>query len=276
MLRDNTLVTFVPHLVFLLGACAVHGTPVVGVAWGVLALAVLTVLFGYTFEAANQAFGVDEDRVNKPHRPVPQGLTTPRGLLFRYAVATPLYTLAGWVFGVLPWVLVWQVVTVLVYLVLPQRWYFCFKNPSTMIAAFVQLAISWELVAPLDRFAVTWILVAGVGWTVALHYEDVRDMDGDRAAGRRTFPLLIGAWPVRIWFTAVLLVLPMVQHMVLWASSGAGLWRILLADALVFVPCWVSAYRSLRWRGPRADAVTYQVYCTVYGLGLLQLFVLYI
>ena len=28
-------------------------------------------LYQYTFELANQAFGVEEDRINKPNRPVP-------------------------------------------------------------------------------------------------------------------------------------------------------------------------------------------------------------
>jgi 4-hydroxybenzoate polyprenyltransferase len=31
-------------------------------------------LYQYTFELANQAYGVEEDRINKPNRPVPAGL----------------------------------------------------------------------------------------------------------------------------------------------------------------------------------------------------------
>ncbi|MFI9150319.1 hypothetical protein [Streptomyces sp. NPDC053367] len=126
------------------------------------------------------------------------------------------------------------------------------------------LAAAWRPADPLDAVARQWIRTVVVACSLALVFEDVRDTGGDRAVGRRTAALVLGAWPVRLWFAALLTAIPVVAHILLFAPTGADPARIALCDAALATAGRVPAVRALVLRHRDPDRVTYQLYIVSY------------
>ncbi|GGV55498.1 UbiA family prenyltransferase [Streptomyces spectabilis] len=268
LLADNALASFLPGLLFTAAACAHHNITGHARVPPLATSIVLFALYQYVFDTPNQATGAEEDRGNKPHRPIPSGMVTSRGLLRRFWCAMPLYTLLSWLTGTLAWVLLWQAIVISLNLIARPRHYLWVK-PITMLAGTgAQLAAAWQLVAPLDAVAWHWVLILVVGFNLPLMFEDVRDMDGDARIGRRTLPLLIGHWPVRIWFALIMAALPLVLHIMLFAPTNAGPIATATCTLSTTALSWTAAVRALLLRHVKADRITYQLYTFTYAAAL--------
>lgn len=276
MMGHNATINLLPEFWFALAAMAVTGVSGARAVSLCGALFLLNFFYGYTFDASNQSSRAAEDELNKPWRPVPAGLVSAQGLRRRYWVATPVYTLLGWYFGVVEWVLLWQITVFLMNLVLPQRHYRWFKTPCMISGNFAFLAIGWQVVAPLDSLALTWILIGGMPHVAALIYEDVRDVVGDDKIGRVTWVTVFGDRNIRIWAAGWMVAIPFLHHFLLYLPVHPSLPRLLLCDAWAFSSCWYSAYRMLYKRRINQDRVTYQIYIVSYLLCLLSFPVLYL
>jgi hypothetical protein len=268
MLVDNASACLAPALLFTLAAALHARLPAGGTLLRLLGSGALFVLFAYVFDASNQARGAEEDRLNKPRRPVPAGLATPGGLIRRFWLAMPLYTALGWCLGVLWWTVLWQVVVVYLNLLAVPRCYLWYKTPAMLVGTTAQLAAAWQIAAPLDATAVRWLVTLAALYVPALVFEDVRDMDGDRAAGRRTPALVLGAWAVRVWFAALMAVTPPLLHLLLFAPAGTAGWRTAVCDLAVAATCWTCAVRALLLRRTPADRATYQLFGAAFATAL--------
>ncbi|MFE3114294.1 UbiA family prenyltransferase [Kitasatospora indigofera] len=264
MTIDNLLANVPSPLMFTVGACFRAHLSALGTLQHIGQIVVLQLLYGYVFDASNQARDAEEDRVNKPHRPVPAGLITSSGSLRRFWAVMPLYSLLGWKLGVLEWVVLFQLTTIFLNLLCPPRLYLWCKTPCMIISTVAQLAAAWQVVSPIDTTALLWILLIPFVFSLALPFEDVRDMAGDRAIGRRTPALILGHWPVRIWFAALLAGIPVLLHYALFLPTGASPGRTAVCDALVATACWLPAVRALTLRHTAADRITYQMLILAY------------
>ena len=261
---DNAIAALIPGLLFTMAACVHYKVTGTELATRLALSCVIFALYLYVFDASNQYRAGAEDLLNKPHRPIPAGLTTPRGLLRRFWVAMALYTTLGVVTGTLPWVLLWQGTAIGLNLISTPRHYLYVK-PLAMIAGILsQLAMAWTLAGPIDHTGWTWILTLTIVFNLPMRIEDVRDMDGDQRIGRTTLPLIIGHWPVRIWFVAVSLVLPLAIHILLFAPTRHPAPGTAICDALMIVTNWSAAALTLYPRTPRTDRIAYQLHCIAY------------
>ncbi|MGC9544185.1 hypothetical protein [Streptomyces sp. UG1] len=167
-----------PSMLFTAAACAHRDIRGLTLVTTMVTSAAYFALYQYVFDTSNQATGADEDLVNKRHRPVPCGLITSRGLLGRFWCAMPAYTLLGWLTGTLAWTLLWQTTVIGFNLLARPRDYLWAKPVAMVLGTIAMLAGAWELAAPLDAVAWSWILVITVGFNLSLRFEDVRDMAG--------------------------------------------------------------------------------------------------
>jgi hypothetical protein len=261
---DNAAAAFAPGLGFTAAACAHYGVRGAPLAGDLAASVALFALYLYVFDASNQAAAGQEDRVNKPHRPIPTGLATPTGLMRRFWPAMAAYTLLGALTETLAWVLLWQAVVIGLNLLARPRDYLWVKPVAMFAGIIAQLAAAWRLAGPIDATGWRWILTLAVVFSLPMRIEDVRDMDGDRRAGRTTLPLLIGHWPVRLWFALVSVLLPAVLHLLLFAPSPAGVTAVIACDAVMVTMNWTAAALTLAIRTPKADRVSYQLHCLTY------------
>ncbi|KAJ7113784.1 UbiA prenyltransferase family, partial [Mycena epipterygia] len=149
-------------------------------------------LYIYTFTIANQINGVNEDRINKPDRPLCSGRVSLQGAYIRWYVTTTAYLVVGAVWGVLPWTALWVFISI----------YTCFyggdKHWTTKNLLFIsvgtlcQLRAAWGLVAPIDSCQRQWALLLSVLFGIVINVQDMRDVEGDKIARRRTLPVVLG------------------------------------------------------------------------------------
>ena len=103
-----------------------------------------------------------------------------------------------------------------------------------------------------------------IAYVPPLIFEDVRDVPGDKAIGRRTFAIIFGELPVRIWFATILTPMPFLAHLYLFSPEGTSVVRLAICDIAVAVTCWIAAVRSLSLGSVAADRITCQLYIFTY------------
>ena len=86
-----------PGVAFTLVAVKYHGSTdfVSALLWSLLYFC----LYLYSINLCNQYTGVEEDRINKPDRPIPSGLVSVEGARFRWYIVTALYLVTGLAIG---------------------------------------------------------------------------------------------------------------------------------------------------------------------------------
>lgn len=262
-----------PPLLFSLVAWKVSGAH-----WGllptVLARSLLYFwLYIYTFCLANQLTGIEEDKTNKPHRPLVTGLVTPESARLRLLVTMVLFMLVGSWFGVPVHAALWLLVIVVHNLAnLARHW--LVKNACMSVGIVVQLGAAWQLVTPLTAQAWRWILFPAVVILPLVSLQDLRDMAGDARAGRCTFPQKYGERFTRRFLGVFFGALPLGIHFTLMRPLGDGplVW---LCDGGLGLLSLLIAVRVLRLRSPGDDHRTYLFltywYCALLGSALLVL-----
>lgn len=258
--------TIIPGMLFLIAAWASHPSPATPLLPVLARGAIYFWLYVFIFCLSNQVHGVEEDRLNKPDRPLVRGDVSLRGAWQRWLLAMLIFPLVGWSFGVLAWALLWQAIVVLHNF---GGWgrHWVTKNLAMTLGTLVQLGAAWQMAAPtISPEAWRWIILISLVVFPMVTVQDLRDLAGDRATGRRTFPLVFGESPTRWLVCAAFVgVVPMLHFGLLQqAGVDAGM---LLCDAILAALCLTIAWRVLRHTGAHADHRTYMLftywYCAI-------------
>jgi 4-hydroxybenzoate polyprenyltransferase len=229
-------------------------------------------LYTYTFCLSNQIAGVEEDRLNKPDRPLPSGMVTSQGAKTRWWAHVALFLLVGWWLNVLGWTGLGVALSVL------HNWgrwdrHWLTKNAVVMpLGTFAGHMAAWRFAAPINAEIVRWSITLCSWVAVTSSIQDFRDVEGDRALGRRTLPIVFGQTISRAAVGTALLLTPAAIHHLLATSHMrllSTLYEVLLA-ALIFAV----AARLWRLRTPEADDRTYNLYTYAYCVMLLSGFLI--
>ncbi len=249
----------IPPLIFTLAVLR-HAWPITltECAWALLRVLVYFWFYSYTFCLPSQIVGVEEDRINKPERPLPAGLVSVRGAYYRYFAALLIYAGLGLCFGVLKWTLLWEAVTVLYVFGGFHRHWFTKNVVSMTLGTVAQLAAAWELVAPLTATTFTPVLTVAFMAGVTALVQDFRDVAGDRLIGRRTMPITIGELPARWVVIGIFLLSPLATYYGLLAGERP-LVRIGCAVVLA-AHAYLIAARVAIFRSAVEDHKTYIIY----------------
>jgi 4-hydroxybenzoate polyprenyltransferase len=213
-------------------------------------------LYAYGFCVTNQLTAVEEDRVNKPFRPLVTGLSSLRGARFRAVAVLLAFPLFGWLLGVAVWALAWVAASLLHNIARWARWWWS-KNLIIGVGTLLELAPAWQMAAG-------WPDVTGWRWIGTLSVvlllvplQDLRDVVGDRTTGRATCPMVFGERATRAFLTVGFLVLPVAADLLLFAPSGAHPAVRWPMEAALAAVCLVIAGRVTLLRGAVADDRTY-------------------
>jgi 4-hydroxybenzoate polyprenyltransferase len=190
------------------------------VAWGALMAAVLN----SASNAINQIYDLDIDRVNKPKRPLPAG-TLSMGGAWRFTV---LCFVLAWVLAFLAtppgleanrecfWIVLFTSVLVWAYSAPPLRTkrHGIWANVTIAVPRGLLLKVAgWSTVKTVLDFE-PWFIGAIFGLFVlgASTTKDFADIEGDRAGGCQTLPILYGvkkaAWMIAPFFVLPFLLIP--------------------------------------------------------------------
>lgn len=252
----------VPALFFMIAAWRSQAAPLNDLILGLIYGAILFWLYAYTFCVSNQIAGIEEDRLNKPDRPLVTGLISYRGAQQRWLASMVLYALCGWQFGVLEWVFLWQLVTML-YNFGGWSSHWLTKNLSMALGSLAQLACAWQLIEPITPEARRWVILLSFVVFAIIAVQDLRDIAGDRAAGRRTLPLVWGETLTRALLTIGFSGLPVLLVNWMLRLQGYTL-AVLICGASLAVLSWIIAARISLYRTPQADHQTYTLFTLIY------------
>ena len=256
--------TVVPATLGMVAAARVEG----GVPPGTLVLGgIYFFLFVYAFAVSNQIIGVEEDRRNKPDRPLPSGKVALRGAWVRWALAMLLFPVLGACLGVGRWALLWQLCFCLYnFGGFARHW--ATKSLIMGVGLVAQLAAAWGIVGPVPDLAWRWIAGLAIVAFVLCNIQDLRDVAGDRTLQRRTLPIVYGMGPTCIALAVLFAVgLPLLTHAWLFGPLPLG-WPevacLLLLDGLSLL----IAARLVLDRRPSGLHRTYMLFTYWYCLAL--------
>ncbi|KAJ6460132.1 UbiA prenyltransferase family-domain-containing protein [Mycena vitilis] len=219
-------------------------------------------LYIYSFDLANQISGLAEDRINKPDRPLSSGRVSLRGAYTRWYITTATYLLVSNVWGVLHWGALWVAITVYTSFFGGDKHWFTKNLVFMSVGSLCLLHASWGLVAPVTSSEWRWaVMLSGVFGVVA-NIQDLRDVDGDRASGRRTLPIVLGDGSFRRIMAAVIVAAPFFC----WRQKFFRISRFAVrypAVALAFAMFYM-AFRVLRGHTREYDHKTYMILTYIY------------
>lgn len=258
VIKSDISATIVPTLLFTIAAWnSVSGSLYdLGVALG--RGLIYFWLYVLIFCLSNQLVGVEEDRINKPYRPLAAGLVSYRGALIRWVASMVVFSIVGWWFGVLEWALLWQAASVLHNFGDWSKHWFG-KHLVMSIGIVAGLAPAWELATPLTDDAWRWIVLLACVILPLIATQDLRDTAGDYAIGRRTFPIAFGVRATRLMLGLCFALLPIVVHYTLMTST-TGIWHMLICHVALTGLSLLIAVRVLLYRTRQADQYTYKLF----------------
>lgn len=221
-----------------------------------------TILYILTFCMANQVYGIEEDKINKPYRPLPQGLITVKGTIQRMVFYNVLFVLVAIPLKVLWLAVGWQIITFLMC-----RWGFSnhwfTKNPVCItLGTITLLAAEWRIVAMLDVQIWAFIILLSLWAGLGLPLQDFRDQAGDRLMKRKTLPLAIGDWEARLALCIHFLTLSPAVYLcaILTQINNESVLNNTTAIVIILAQIlwhWAIAIRLWLYRTPKGDDNTY-------------------
>jgi 4-hydroxybenzoate polyprenyltransferase len=249
----NWSVTIIPTVIFSIAAwrstnmvfTAFLSTYAILVPW--------SILYIYSFELLSQTSNVQEDRINKPDRPIPSGHVTITGAKIRWAVVLAAFiSIALLNPSILLETISWVIMSV--FLSLPAAGHHWLgKNCIALsVGTWALLNPVWKLVTPATPGSTRFIYCLSAWASLGANIQDLRDIKGDMAIGRRTLPIVYGNKQSRFLLTFVLLPPALLS---LWLGNIIQLAPITLCAAHVIV--WWRVMQADR--GPRYDHKTYMV-----------------
>lgn len=223
------------------------------------------------FALANQSqpLAILEDKINKPWRPLPSSIITPRAarwlmfwsyaaaLLISIALRCELQCVALMILGGLYNDLGGADSNCVFRNLLNAAGYTSFASGATVVAITP---------SSLNKLAYKWFGMILLIVFSTVQVQDMQDQDGDRIRGRKTVPLVIGDWKAR-WTVAI--------GVSLWSFAAPTFWEASLAGyaAPVVLGLFV-AHRVLSKHTCQEDARTFKLWniwiMTVYLVPLVK------
>ncbi len=198
---------------------------------------------------------LQEDRLNKPWRPMPAGRLTGAQAKSLALVTYPSTFLASILlgggtaqcvllalFGYLYNDLKGGDVNWLLRNLLNACGFTCFASGALEVASH----------SPIAPGSIPWLLIIGAVVCTTVHTQDMYDQAGDLAAGRKTAPLVIGDGPAR-WSIAIMIAAWSWLSPMYWGSATVGYFAPVTLGVSV-------SLRSLVKRTVEEDKTTFRIY----------------
>ncbi|WP_162946216.1 UbiA family prenyltransferase [Chitinophaga barathri] len=266
---DNDLWdTILPSLIIFMAAW-IEGSK----AWQELPLFLLySLLYAWlyilTFCLSNQLAGIEEDRINKPYRPLVTGLVTVKQTRYRLIAYNLIYLVIAYQLEIFWFSVAWIFVSLKLNLF---GWsdHWATKNLLGMtLGTVILFNVQWriaQLHQPISGETQLYFLFLSLWAGFALPLQDMRDQDGDRKAGRKTLPIALGDQKARIvlathfsLLSPFLFLAAMLTQVPLPTLVG-NVWGLILLALQVLIHLAI-AYRIIKYRNANSDHKTYLCY----------------
>ncbi|KAF2121533.1 UbiA prenyltransferase family [Lophiotrema nucula] len=224
------------------------------------------------FDISNQRSpsAVEEDKINKPHRPLPSGrisMETTRRLLLS---GIPLVLLLSWAYGC------WQE-TLLLFTAIwmyndlqgcDEQWYLrnLFIAVGYGLYSSAALRVMTGPEHTINEKGMQWIGIITLVMFITQHICDIKDAEGDKARGRKSAPIVLGDALVR-WSVAIPIIACSIGCPLFFSLGPLSYLSTISMGLLV-------AGRTLAYRDLKADKLTWKLWalwtCCLFTLPLLR------
>ncbi|MVT08340.1 UbiA family prenyltransferase [Chitinophaga tropicalis] len=270
---NNIWDTILPSLMIFATGWIYNDSP-----WADLPLTLLTsvtyaVLYIYTFCLSNQIAGIEEDRINKPYRPLVTGLVTVREAYRRMYIYNLVYALYALYLGIFWYSLAWIVVSYYLNLRGGSKHWITKNIVGMTLATFLLFNVQWHISLSDNQFVnsrlESYFALMSAWAGCALHLQDLRDVAGDKLLGRKTLPISIGDAKARqLLFIHYLFFLPGVflcsMLTICNLEELRHSWKAVIVFGIQLFVHWTVAFRLLKYRDPESDHKTYIIYVILF------------
>jgi len=142
-------------------------------------------------------------------------------------------------------------------------------GPGTFIIVSIHLLLMNGKMY-LSDYEYQWCIFLSFVVFFNVHLQDYRDVDGDKAAGRKTFPMLFPIHISRRITSSVHAITACVPWY--YVDNGTAIGHVFCS--LHFILFMIMAYRVLEEKGRRYDHLTYEVLCVWFGVALIFMIIL--
>lgn len=172
-------------------------------------------IFDYIFEINSQIFGIEEDRINKPDRPIAAGIITPEGAKQRAIIILCGFTIYAFLLNVLLWALIWfGLVWLYSYTNWSKNW--LLKCLLVSLGTLTQLPVAATIAGfPIMDLSL-WLATIFVVMTIMIGVQEFRDVEGDLAVDRKTLPIVFGVKNARRMIAAASVISIIILHFTLF------------------------------------------------------------
>ncbi|CAF1441972.1 unnamed protein product [Adineta steineri] len=168
------------------------------------------------FNISNDIAGVEGDRIDKPERPIPSNRVSIERAWHLYYITVMIYIVYSYSIGHLFPCLLWVFITIIHNFTTIQNTSIG-KNGILPPGTYAMICVVWCLMNNVsniyDHPKIVWnIVFNSCVFAAATVQQDMRDVEGDRAQGRRTFSVTMGNRKAaqliaKIFFCVLLLIL---------------------------------------------------------------------
>ncbi|THH05223.1 hypothetical protein EW146_g9959 [Bondarzewia mesenterica] len=191
--------------------------------------------------------------------PIPSGKVTVSGAKQRWAFAFSTFMgIALYTPSLLPETICWVLTVAFLCLTSAGSHWFGKNCVAMTTGTWALLSASWKAIAPATPKSDIYVYAIALWVGLIMHVQDLRDIQGDAAIGRKTMPLVFGDRGSRLIITFLLLP---AAYWVLWMGDIVRLAPYTLAAVHIIL-----AYRILQAGGSRYDHKTYMFYTYIFCL----------
>jgi len=270
-IKNDIWATIIPGLIVTLSSILYNHTAFQNALIIVFEALVYFNLYVYSFTLTNQISSVEEDRINKPYRPLPLGMISRNEMLRRILLAVLLFLFMGFILGVLKWALLWVLTTGFLYFFGHNHWFT--KNIISMsLGIFSIIGAAWELVTPMSSQVLILGLIISIVFGCCGVIQDFRDVEGDKLIGRKTLPIDIGDEKARKLSVLICFFSFLSIFIYFFTSVGKSplTWVYTLFILFFFS---IISFRLLSLKDKRSDHLTYMILLYLFNYLLLSFIV---
>ncbi|RDW91768.1 hypothetical protein BP5796_01162 [Coleophoma crateriformis] len=189
--RRDLTATIVPFSLFTLASSLEAGLPLSSVVLNASKSALLSFLLLYTFTISNQLNGIEEDRLNKPDRPIVSGRVSISAAYTRYVIISVACLLLSYKMQAKLGATMFLICGA-IHNFTSVSSFGPTKDLVTTATLVSGLYSGWELGRGNTKKGTEWISCLAVNLLFSISIQDLRDVVGDAATGRYTTPYILG------------------------------------------------------------------------------------
>lgn len=216
------------------------------------------------FNISNQLCDIEEDRIDKPDRPLPSGMISLKGAQDRcFFCAFTGLTIALHIEAV-PWTILFYAMAYMHNNLGGKRlWHL--RTYLTATGILIPIIVGWKTTAPIPTPVLLMFLYIKVLWCIMGPIQDLRDLDGDSKSGRKSFPIVFGVGFTKLYAIFGGLGLNIMLHFVLSSFGKSGFLVVFCEAVLMFSLCalTVRIYTSQKVREYKQCFLWFMLYYDV-------------